>query len=362
MKVARGEARIDARGEGEGAAARDDLRHNVIAQIGPTRGQQSGDLVALQRRLSAMTAQLSDVEKKLSRREEEHDEDAETIGKLLAEIAEREQRLRGADALARDRLYEAESRISHVEAELNALDTTYADTVIELETAQDRLRATQEEATRLRQELERERAGRAEVDHALTIAARKITALETDLAAAKGRTVTVRPPRLALAPDREDARSFARGELGWLLEVVHASIDQVRTATEATAKRLDDARIVFDAMRAADGGRGASDAYASFVAALRHVDGVQAALTRADHATSRAADIVATMTSGGDHENRDEQAVTSSREIVRHLWALRDALAPLVSRSEGDSQGDEPARRPPPPPLPRPSRRMQRTR
>lgn len=292
-----------------------------------------------QREFALLTERMAELQKRLARKEEEHQGDADLIGKLLAEVADRDRKLKEARAASVDA-----QRIDRVEGELARIETAYAEAIADLETAQDRLAAAHEETRRLRAELETERTGRIEVERALEATHASLRQAHAELEARGAPRKSFRPK----PPKNDEAEARARTDLAWLLEVLSTVTDQTRSAASVAQKHLEDARLAFERMRRQDDGRerGAAEAHAAIVATLRHATAVADGLDALELANERALRVTSTSERGGD-----DRAIDEARAIASKLWNLRDALALLVPRDE-EIEGEQP------PPAPSPPRRM----
>jgi hypothetical protein len=295
--------------------------------------------VKLQREIALLTERLGEMQRRLARKEEEHQGDADFIGKLLAEVADRDRKLKEARAASGDA-----RRAERLEAELTELDASYAEVVVDLETAQDRLRAAQDETKRLRLELEGERSARTAAERALEMLHASLQRAHAELAARGAPKDSLRA--LVVAKKLPDTAARARTDLGWLLEVLHTVKDETRIAANRAQSMLDGARKAFDRMRRQDDPlRAAADAHAAIVATMRHATAVQDGLDALDAASARATQSAAVATD----DETDAHAVHRARKVVMHLWQLRDALAPLVP-PDVDDDGNELTPLPPPAP------------
>jgi chromosome segregation ATPase len=296
--------------------------------------------VKLQREIALLTERLGEMQRRLARKEEEHQGDADFIGKLLAEVADRDRKLKEARAASADA-----TRVERLHAELTELDASYADVVADLETAQDRLRAAQDEMRRLRLELESERTARTSAERALETLHASLQKAHAELSARGVPKESLRPA--SPKTSKHDAAAFARVDLGWLLEVLATVKDETRVAANRAQRMLEDARRAFDRLRRQDDPlRGAADAHAGIVATMRHATAVQDGLDELDAAAARATQAAAVASD----DATDADALHRARVVVMQLWRLRDALAPLVP-PDVDDDGNELA--PPPHPAPR---------
>ena len=295
--------------------------------------------VKLQREIALLTERLSEMQRRLARKEEEHQGDADFIGKLLAEVADRDRKLKEARAASVDA-----TRVEKLEAELGELDASYAEVVADLETVQDRLRAAQEETRRLRLELEGERTARTSAERALEALHASLQKAHAELTARGAPKESLRPA--PLKESTPDALARARTDLGWLLDVLATVKDETRIAANRAQGMLEDARRAFDRLRRQDDPqRGAADAHAGIVATIRHATAVQEGLDELDAAAARAMQASAVATD----DETDSHAVHRARVVVMQLWKLRDALAPLVPPNVDDEGNELDA----PPPVPR---------
>ena len=338
----------------EPPASKRDARRRTTTKLPAQRAVEPAPAV---KRPIDLGARLADAERRLEKQAEEQRSDADFIGKLLAEIAERDRRLRDATPPREldQKLRTAEAQVVALHEELQRAEEGYVETVVELETAQDRLHAVSEEADRVRLELSLEREARGRAERALELVAAELQATRAEL---EGRgEKTPRSPRSMRAPPQPQSADrapidYARGDFAWLLEAVTATVEEAYDAAGASADRLGDARNVFGAMKAVD--RSAAEAHATLSAAIRHAENAQLLMRSVEDSAQRAGAMVVSAGRRDPEADRlDAEAHDAALDLMRGVWAIRDALAPLLPRDE-----DETPRKPPPAPPRRMHSRM----
>lgn len=312
---------------------------------------------AVRQRLAALTKRLSDLDT-------EREDDALAMGRLLAEIADRDRRLarvaeleeslRGAEARAEreagharelsTELEELRGRVDLLVAELEGFDTTYAETIADLEAAQDRFVAAVADRERLHLELAFERDGREILEARLEETRRDLAQARLEIAMLRRGPGPKPKPSTATMKRIEDRsrRSFARTEISWLLETIDTVLVETRDASKGEAARLDEVRGAIVQLIAPAAPADARELARSVSARLRHTLAVQKACGGVREATQAAARTIDALhrSSAGEDEAADTQTAERAATVGRALRSVRDMVAPLV--------GAEPSERPPP--------------
>lgn len=315
---------------------------------------------AVRQRLAALTKRLADLDA-------EREDDALAMGRLLAEIADRDRRLarvaeleealRGAEARAEGEtgrarqlaaeLGELRGRVDMLVAELEGLDTTYAETVADLEATQDRFDAAVADRERLHLELAFERDAREEFESRLEETRRDLAQARLEIAMLRRGPGPKAKPSIATMKRIEDRsrRSFARSEIAWLLETIDTVLAETRDASKGEAARLDEVRGAIVQLIAPSAPADARELAKAVSARLRHTLAVEKACGGVREATDAAARAIDALQRSGQEETADERTAERAATVGRALRSVRDMVAPLV--------GAEPSERPPPPRRPR---------
>ena len=309
---------------------------------------------------STAAARVRELEARLARSELDQSADAELIGRLYAEVASRDAIIKGAQARSSSTEEAALARLVALESELELLDRSYADAIVELEAVTDRHRAAREEAERLRVALDQERAARESLEQVIEV-------VKAELSQARAHTVgakrSLRAPSRsqemkAVFHRRRDASiAYARTELAWLCEAVSATLGSVRASTIASQRHLEETRTVIDKLIAPSLAAEAREMRRGIGALIKNAESIDAEAALIEEAIARASGALdGAREPNVDLDAVDERAQESTRALVRRIGSLRELLAPLARGDEDEAKELPSARRAPPLRRARPSR------
>lgn len=315
---------------------------------------------ALQARVATLTKRLSDVDA-------EREDDALAMGRLLAEIAERDRKLarvsmlegalQGAEARAdaeasraqglSSELDDVRARAELLVAELEAIDATYAETVADLEASQDRFRAAVADRERLHAELSEERDAREALESALIDSKLALEQAQAEIAALRRGPRPVAKPSLATMQriHERSRREFARSEIAWLLETIDVVLVQTRDAAHGEAARLDGVRGAIRQLIEPSAPSEARELGRAVASQLRHTLAVERACGVVRESTDAAARAIseAERATPGEPAAADGVMAVRAESLGSALRSARDTLAPLLGAEP--ERGQRPPRR-----------------
>jgi chromosome segregation ATPase len=321
------------------------------------------DARALQQRVATLTKRLAEVDA-------EREDDALAMGRLIAEIAERDRRL-ARISLLEGELHGAEERAEHeaararelagelddvrqradaLVAELESLDASYAETVADLEATQDRFQGAVADRESLHAQLSEERDTRQALETALIDTRLSLEQAQAEIVSLRRGPGPAAKPSFATM-QRIEARSrrdFARSEIAWLLETMDVALSQTRDAAHGAAARLDGVRGAIRQLIEPAAPSEARELGRAVAAQLRHTLAVERVCNVVRESAEAAARAIADAERATPNEPQAADAVMATRaeSLGSALRSARDTMAPLLGAEE----------RPQPPPRRKPRR------